>query len=180
MSPNFMISNLGPCRVQSPLPLTSGRGADTFRFIDDRALVLYGVTPFPGNPNEAWSFEMAGPRSSIYFDPSKTRVGIVTCGGLCPGINNVIRTIVMQMYYQYRVKYIYGFRYGYQGFIPKYGHNVLELTPDMVKDIYNMGGSILSSSRGHQEPVEIVDCLERTNINILFCIGGDGTLKGCH
>jgi len=86
----------------------------------------------------------------------------------------------MQLYHNYGVKRIQGFRYGFQGFIPAYKHEILELTPALVKNIHNLGGSLLSSSRGPQDPVEIVDCLERNNIRILFCIGGDGTLRGAH
>jgi len=89
-------------------------------------------------------------------------------------------SIVMQLYHNYGVKRIQGFRYGFQGFIPAYKHEILELTPALVKNIHNLGGSLLSSSRGPQDPVEIVDCLERNNIRILFCIGGDGTLRGAH
>ena len=122
------------------------------------------------------AFEMAGPREQIYFDPSKLRCALVTCGGLCPGLNDIIRAIVLQLYYGYGVKNIYGIRYGLQGFIPKYGHDIMELNPDLVGDILDMGGSILGSSRGPQSIEEIVDSLERMNIGILFMIGGDGTL----
>lgn len=123
------------------------------------------------------SFERAGPRKRIYFDPSKLRCAIVTCGGLCPGINDIIRAIVLELYHVYKVKNIVGIRYGLQGFIPKYGHDVIELTPDIVSHIHEMGGTILGSSRGPQDIGEIVDALERMNVGLLFAIGGDGTLK---
>lgn len=122
------------------------------------------------------SFEQAGPREKIYFDPSKLKCAIVTCGGLCPGLNVIIRSIVLGLHYGYGVKNIYGIRYGLQGFIPKYGHEVLELNPGSVGHILDMGGSMLGSSRGAQDIEEIVDCLERMNIGILFLVGGDGTL----
>jgi 6-phosphofructokinase 1 len=86
----------------------------------------------------------------------------------------------MQLFHNYGVNRIHGFRYGFQGFIPSYKHEIVDLTPENVRNIHNLGGSILSSSRGPQDPVEIVDCLERNNIQILFCIGGDGTLRGAH
>ena len=123
-------------------------------------------------------FEPAGPRRSIFFDPAKVRAGIVTCGGLCPGINDVIRGIVMELAFHYGVQRIYGFRNGYQGFIPCYGHDVVDLTPEIVSRIAEDGGTILGTSRGAQDPDGIVDCLERMNIGILFVIGGDGTLRG--
>jgi 6-phosphofructokinase 1 len=124
------------------------------------------------------AFEMAGPRQRIFFDPSKTGVAIVTCGGLCPGINNVIRTLVMELHYRYGVKTIYGVRYGFRGFIPRYGFEPMILTPEGVKDIHEKGGSILSSSRGEQDSGEIVDWLVRMKVSLLFAIGGDGTLRG--
>jgi 6-phosphofructokinase 1 len=123
------------------------------------------------------SYELAGPREKIYFDPSKVRCALVTCGGLCPGLNDIIRAIVLQLHYGYGVRNIYGIRYGLQGFIPEYGHPILDLNPDCVANIHEMGGSILGSSRGPQPIDAIIDCLERMNIAILFMIGGDGTLR---
>jgi len=122
-------------------------------------------------------FELAGPRENIYFDPSKLRCGIVTCGGLCPGLNDIIRAVVLELYFGYGVTNIYGYRYGLQGFIPKYGHDIMELTPKFVANILDMGGSVLGSSRGPQDIDKIVDSLERSNIGILFMVGGDGTLR---
>jgi len=122
------------------------------------------------------SLELAGPRNKIYFDPSKLRCALVTCGGLCPGVNDIIRAIVLELFYGYGVRNIYGFRYGLQGFIPKYRHDTMDLKPETVVNIHEMGGSILGSSRGPQPVDEIVDSLERINIGILFMIGGDGTL----
>jgi 6-phosphofructokinase 1 len=124
------------------------------------------------------SVEVAGPRDKIFFDPSKTKAAIVTCGGLCPGINDVIRALVMELYHRYGVRNIVGIRYGFQGLIPAYGHPIMELTPDLVKDIHTMGGSILSSSRGRQDIGEMVNALKRMNCDLLFCVGGDGTMRG--
>jgi 6-phosphofructokinase 1 len=121
---------------------------------------------------------MAGPRERIYFDPSKLKCGIVTCGGLCPGLNDVIRAIVLGLFYHYDVKTVFGFRYGYEGLTYCHGHTPLELTPEIVKDIHKMGGSVLASSRGPQDVCEMVDTLERMNVGLLFTIGGDGTLRG--
>jgi len=181
MEKEFSVKQLGAAQISSPLPLSSNSKQKELHFVQDDARILHDVTVFPGsNTKNPQSIEQAGPRSHLYFDASKVKAGIVTCGGLCPGINDVIRSIVMQLYHNYGVKRIQGFRYGFQGFIPAYKHEILELTPALVKNIHNLGGSLLSSSRGPQDPVEIVDCLERNNIRILFCIGGDGTLRGAH
>ncbi len=128
------------------------------------------------NGGEPCALEQAGPRKTIYFDPSKLRCALVTCGGLCPGLNDIIRSIVLELFHGYKVKNIYGIKYGLQGFIPKYGHEIMELAPSSVEHILDTGGTILGSSRGPQDIEEIVDSLERMNIGILFMIGGDGTL----
>jgi 6-phosphofructokinase 1 len=124
------------------------------------------------------AMEAAGPREKIFFDPSKLACGIVTCGGLCPGLNNVIRSIVLSLYHHYGVNKVYGFRFGYEGLVRRYGHKPLELTPDAVNRIHEIGGSVLGSSRGPQDPVEMVKTLADLNVGILFVIGGDGTLRG--
>jgi 6-phosphofructokinase 1 len=105
--------------------------------------------------------------------------GVVTCGGLCPGLNDVILAIVMTLWYRYGIKRISGFRYGYRGLLSKFNLPVMELTPDVVTKIHSLGGTILGASRGYGDCVgETVDTLERMNINMLFTIGGDGTQKG--
>lgn len=124
--------------------------------------------------------ELAGPRERLFFDPLRVRCGIVTCGGLCPGINDVIRAIVLCLHYHYGVSPVYGFRYGYEGLSPRYGHPVMELTPQAVDRIHQLGGTMLGSSRGPQDVSQMVDTLERLGIQVLFTIGGDGTLRGAH
>ncbi len=152
-------------------------------FVSDNARMLYDcyLGDVENRPDEGGRFpsmEIAGPRKDIYFDPSKCRAGIVTCGGLCPGINNVIRGLTLGLYHQYGVRKIYGFQYGYEGFIPKYKHDVIPLTPELVDNIHERGGTILASSRGEQSVVEVVNCLDRMDINLLFTVGGDGTMRG--
>jgi 6-phosphofructokinase 1 len=172
---DFTIASLGECTIPSPVNVSY--------FVPEKRRLLFNtyINEFDslkspdGSP---LSFEMAGPRDKIFFDPSKTKAAIVTCGGLCPGINDVIRSLVMELHYRYGVHNVLGIQYGFQGFIHKYAHSVVQLTPDVVKDINNLGGSILSSSRGRQNIVEIVDTLKRMNIDLLFSIGGDGTLRG--
>ena len=181
MKKEFPVKLLGAARIPSPLPLSCDSIQEEFQFVNDDSRILHDVAiRSSGKGQKHFSFEQAGPRSHSYFDASKVRAGIVTCGGLCPGINNVIRTIVMQLHHNYGVHRIHGFRYGFQGFIPSYQHEIVDLKPANVLNIHNLGGSILSSSRGPQDPVEMVDCLERNNIRILYCIGGDGTLCGAH
>ena len=168
-SEDFSIKSLGPCRIPSPLKLELVDGTPYFNFVSDENKILYEVE----KTNEAiskFAFEKAGPREKIYYDSSKIRAGIVTCGGLCPGINNVIRTLVMQLYHNYGVRHIQGFRYGFQGFIPSFKHETMDLNPESVQNVHNIGGSILSSSRGPQDIGEIVDCIERQDIRQLFCI----------
>jgi 6-phosphofructokinase 1 len=126
---------------------------------------------------EPLSFELAGPRQKIYLDPTKVRSAIVTCGGLCPGINDVIRAIVLALHYGYGAQSVLGIRYGLRGFIPEYGLPVMDLTLQAVNRIHEYGGTILASSRGHQPIDGIVDALVRMNVSILFIIGGDGTFR---
>jgi 6-phosphofructokinase 1 len=176
------VDSLGPCRVDSPLAAQIAARRQSRHSVDEDGRVLLDDTlamalarqvPVGDLPG----FEPSGARRKIYFDPAKTRVAIVTCGGLCPGLNNVIRGIVLALTRHYGVHRIIGFRNGYQGFIAKYGHPVTELTPEIVEGIDERGGTILGTSRGQQDPEEIVDALERMNVNILFVIGGDGSMR---
>ncbi|MBN1180655.1 MAG: ATP-dependent 6-phosphofructokinase [Bacteroidales bacterium] len=182
---DFEVKQLGKCTVESPLKLSQIAGDGIYNYVEDSDRVLYDPTlkcylSCRDNGEMPISFEKSGPRKNIYFDPTKSKAGIVTCGGLCPGLNDVIRSLVMQLYYRYGLTRIIGFKYGYEGFIPRYKHSIIELTPQMVETIHLSGGTILGSSRGPQDVSEIVDTLERMNISILFTIGGDGTLRGAY
>ena len=181
---DFEVKTLGKGTIGTPLK-PSFHPDLSFGFIenDDRVLFDASLGEFKRCQESGEipiSFEKAGPYEHLYFDPAKTKAAIVTCGGLCPGLNNVIRSIVNQLYYRYNVSNIIGIQYGYEGFIPKYKHPVIELTPQKVDGIQLDGGTILGSSRGNQNVSEIVDTLHSLNVNILFCIGGDGTLRGAH
>lgn len=125
-------------------------------------------------------FERAGPREHMYFDPAQTKVAIVTCGGLSPGLNNVIRSIFREFFYKYHVAEVYGIRNGFKGLNPANGFYPIMLTPKNVEGIHKYGGSILGSSRGKEDPRVMVETLDDIGINILFCVGGDGTLRGAH
>ncbi|NLD64061.1 MAG: ATP-dependent 6-phosphofructokinase [Bacteroidales bacterium] len=182
---DFLVRTLGKCNVISPLRQNRKPGSPVYKFVGDDERVLYDVslesfTRYSQNGQTPISFEKAGPKEMVFFEPAKTKVGIVTCGGLCPGLNNVIRSLFNQLWYRYGVSRIVGIRYGYEGLICDYNHPVIELTPQMVNYIHLTGGTILGSSRGHQDVSKMVDTIEIMNLNILFCIGGDGTLRGAH
>jgi len=182
---DFLITTLGKGNVLTPLKQSQRADSPVYKFVNDDERILYEVTlesfeKCKKNGVMPVSFEKAGPKETIFFEPAKTKVAIVTCGGLCPGLNNVIRALVNQLYYRYGVSRILGIKYGFEGFISKYNHPVVELTAPMVNDIHLSGGSFLGMSRGDQDVKEIVDTLEILNVNILFCIGGDGTLRGAH
>lgn len=174
---SFAVTRLGAGAVASPM-----RDA---HFVKDDECVLCqddvaDIQPFLESGQRPPAFELAGPREKIFFEPEGLRCGIVTCGGLCPGLNDVIRAIVLSLYYLYGVRTVFGFQYGYEGLVPKHGHPPLELTPEKVSRIHEMGGTLLGSSRGNQEVSEVVDTLQRLQVSILFTLGGDGTLRGAH
>jgi len=123
-------------------------------------------------------YELAGPRKKLFFNPAETTVGIVTCGGLCPGLNDVIRALTFCSLESYGVKRVLGFKYGYEGLVAKYYHYPIELTTENTDEIHEKGGTILKSSRGGQETDEIINTLIHYGVNILFTIGGDGTQRG--
>ena len=131
-----------------------------------------------GPPAATQYFQTAGPRSRLFFDPQQTRAGIVTCGGLCPGLNNVIRSIFLELHHKYRVREVLGFRGGYQGLDPAQGSEPVVLTTEFVDDIHKEGGTALGTSRGPVDTGIAVDNLIRRGINILFTVGGDGTQRG--
>jgi 6-phosphofructokinase 1 len=171
----FTVETLGECQIESPARLR--------QFIPNgaRAVMAYEVellkTAMSKLDGTLPSFEMAGPHSKIYHDPAWSRAAILTAGGLCPGLNHVIKGLVEILTFDYGIKLIYGIRYGYRGLIPRFAHAPIMLNPDGVDTIHEIGGTILGSSRGAQDTREMVDTLTRMNINLLFCIGGDGTLR---
>ena len=172
---DFVIKTLGECRISSPLNLP-----ETLYELDEARVRYAAEIPNETDAPENVSFEKAGPRRKIFFDPAETKAAIVTCGGISPGLNDVIRAIVMQLYYKYGVRNILGIQYGYKGLNPSNWLEPLRLLPDDVEGIHELGGTILGSSRGHEDPVVMVNTLEKLSINMLFCIGGDGTLRGAH
>lgn len=182
---NFTIPNLGKSTKTSPIHLSKIKGDNIFNFIEDSERVLADVQLKNLNASLEKgifpdSYERSGPRENVFFESHNVTAAIVTCGGLCPGINNVIRSLVMALHYFYGVKSVIGIPYGYEGLNTEMGHDFIELTPDKVKNIHEFGGSILGSSRGGQDVSIMVDTLVANKIDILFTIGGDGTLKGAN
>jgi 6-phosphofructokinase 1 len=175
------IKILGPCRHPSPLTQRLARSAMHYVGKADRVPVddrLSIVVEYGQDLARVPAFELAGPRDHNYFDTSRLRCGIVTCGGLCPGINNVIRGLVLELTGGYGVAEIFGFRYGYAGLVRGLAHEPIRLTPEFVASIHHAGGTALGTSRGEQDPREMAMTLERLGIGILFVVGGDGTLRG--
>ena len=163
------ITVLGEARHPSPLNY----------HVSDKARVPFRVIVDPDAPvSEELFFEVAGPREKLFFDPARTRAGIVTCGGLCPGLNNVIRSLVLQLHHGYGVREILGFTNGYQGLDPWRGSEPIPLTPKFVEDIHKEGGTVLNTSRGPVDVSVAVDNLIRRKVDILFVVGGDGTQRG--
>lgn len=177
LPPDFRTDSLGECTIVSPLRAT--RFMDTSKRLLFRADIDELREQFRAGV-EPPAFELAGPQEKIYFDPSTLRCGIVTCGGLCPGLNDVIRSIVFCLHEKYGIAKVYGFRFGYAGLVNRSALTPIELTTRRVSQIHEVGGTVLGSSRGPQPVDDMVDTLERLGIQLLFTIGGDGTLRGAH
>jgi len=178
----FIIKKLGETKIKSPL--LEKFKLNAMNFVRDEKRMLFNVMLENGDRSKIdvdRTFELAGPREYIHFKPEETRSAVVTCGGLCPGLNDVIRSIVMESWYRYGATDILGVRYGYNGLRKDTKFEPIILTPEVVRSIHMEGGSILGSSRGGTDDLEmLVDTLERLKINILYTIGGDGTLRGAH
>ncbi len=173
------IPTLGEGCIESHLFKNRPPGAPE-RFVGDDVRVLHEVEYSDARPINPLAFEKAGPRRALFFDPPKTRAAIVTCGGLCPGLNNIIRNVFYQFCSAYGVAEVLGIRFGYEGLNPAVGRPPIVLTADVVERIHHQGGTILGTSRGPQEPAVMVDFLVDQKIDILLCVGGDGTMTGAH
>ncbi len=177
----FKIDNLGASTFDSDKVMKAPISEKYFVSDDNRMLYDVFVDNTQKSSKEKETLEIAGPRKKLFFNPENVKAAIVTCGGLCPGLNDVIRAIVMESFYRYGIKSILGIRYGYNGLNPAMGYHPIELTPDVVDEIHLDGGTILGSSRGGTDDMDILmNTIENLGINILFTIGGDGTLRGAH
>ncbi len=180
---DLVVARLGECRHDSPLQkFIAGRRTNE-HYVDEQDRVLLDdtislVRERGVGLDELPSFEPGGPRRQIFFAPGTAKVGVVTCGGLCPGLNDVIRGLVLELGNHYGVTHVTGFQYGFAGLVPANGHAVVTLTPDRVNKINEQGGTILGTSRGGQDPEAMADTLVALGIDILFVIGGDGSMRG--
>ena len=174
----FPISSVGKATIKTPLDLNTP-------FVSDEVQVFYdreadGAKKAFQKNGKIHAFEKAGPREKLFFDPHWCKAAILTAGGLCPGLNNVIKGITETLEKIYGVPVVYGIRYGYAGLNPEHGTQPIMLDELTVDGIHEQGGTILGSSRGSQNTEVMLETLVRMDINMLFCIGGDGTLRAAH
>lgn len=183
MEYDFTVENLGECKIHSPIELSLEHGTYRAAYVKDTTYVRNKVNVFADEKKDANDktnlMEKAGPREYIYFNPQHVTAGICTCGGLCPGLNDVIRAVVRCLWNRYGVRKIKGIQFGYKGFFHDEGYAAIDLNPDIVDTIHKIGGSYLGTSRGGGDRVsEIVDAIEQLGINQMYIIGGDGTQRG--
>ena len=178
---DLIVTTLGECQVTSPLVIDTTSSERKRHFVSDSMRIRCNVKVGP-EPTEtdALSFEEAGPRERIFFTPADTTAAIVTCGGLSPGLNNVIRSAVYELTQNFGVQKVLGIRNGYLGLNPQSGLKPVTLTLDYVEEIHKLGGTVLGSSRGSQDTAVMADFLASEHIDILFCMGGDGTQRGAY
>lgn len=165
------VDRLGVCEFPSPLDSTEDR---------DRHVPFLIARDLEAGIGEEILFEVAGPEAKLFFHGPAVKAGIVTCGGLCPGLNNVIRSLFYELNHAYGVQEIYGFAYGYKGLDPARGGEPLRLTAEFVDHIHKRGGTVIGTSRGPVDPAVALDNLQKRGINLLFCVGGDGTQRGAN
>ena len=178
---DLAIAALGPRQHASPLVFQSPNHDRSAHFVPDGRRVRFNVHVKPNaEPTDDLSFEEAGPRETIFFEPSRTTAAIVTCGGLSPGLNNVIRSAFYELTENYKTRRVLGIRSGYLGLNPESGIEPVTLTSELVEPIDKLGGTVLGTSRGPQDTARMVDRLQSLGIDILFCLGGDGTQRGAH
>ena len=177
---DLAVKSLGAAKLSSPLRATAQGDQDIDFANDDQRILLSVESTLGASIDPALGFEKAGPRRHVFFDPTRISAGIVTCGGACPGLNSVIRSLVLELHHWYGVKRILGFRYGYEGLNPALALPPLELGPEVVESIHEFGGSILGLGRRRQEVELMLDRLLELQVDVLFTIGGDGTLGGAH
>jgi 6-phosphofructokinase 1 len=179
--PDLTVKTLGECQHPSPLDLRSASHQQACFFDSDSDRIRLDLTiDSESESTEPLSLEVAGPRQRIFFEPRGTTAAIVTCGGLSPGLNNVIRSVFYELFENYGVQRVLGIRNGYLGLNPESRLEPIALDKVFVEPIDKLGGTVLGSSRGPQQPTVMANFLQSANIDILFCVGGDGTQRGAH
>ena len=176
MSKIVPVDTLGECKIYSPFLARRQKF-----YTDADGVIRHALTrdlEGASSMDELEFFQLAGAREKIFFKPKNVTVGIVTCGGLCPGLNDVIRAVTFCALEGYGVKKVLGFQYGYEGLVSKYFHPSVELDTENTDEIHERGGTILKTSRGSQDVTEMVHTLKHYKVDILITIGGDGTLRG--
>jgi 6-phosphofructokinase 1 len=174
---DFAVETLGECKVPSPLV------GERLKFVEDDERITVAndvqtLSTYLEKRGAIPSMETAGPRARVFQPQFLSRAAIVTCGGLCPGLNSVIKGVVETLHQEYGITEVFGIPYGYAGLADPQHYPPVVLDPDKVDTIHMDGGSILGTSRGNQDIAVMVQNLINMRINMLFTIGGDGTLKG--
>ncbi|REJ66814.1 MAG: ATP-dependent 6-phosphofructokinase [Planctomycetota bacterium] len=177
---DLQVGSLGPCTIPTPLNFASPSHPEQSHFRRDKDRICLDLTARSDDKPKPLTFEEAGPREKLFFDPAKTTAAIVTCGGLSPGLNNVIRSVYHELVENYGVSRVLGIRNGFRGLDPAADLTPMELTLEVVERIDKVGGTVLGSSRGPVAPAVMADFLQAAGIDILFCLGGDGTQRGAH
>jgi len=183
LSPDDLaVSQLGRCQHPTPLDFESPNHPNAAHFVPESQRVRYNIRlgTVEQQPADDLSFQEAGPRQQLYFDPASTTAAVVTCGGLSPGLNNVIRSLYDELTENYGVPRFLGIRNGYLGLDPGAELEPIELTREFVDPIDKLGGTVIGTSRGPQDTGVIADFLQARNIDMLFCVGGDGTQRGAN
>lgn len=176
----LIVPSLGECQYRTPLNFISSSTGHGAAFVSESRRVRADI--LTDAPASDVSFELAGPRENLFFDPKHVTAAIVTCGGLSPGLNNVIWSLFHELRSNYQAKHVLGIRNGYLGLTPDPAgdREPVTLTFEQLSDVHKLGGTILGTSRGAQDPEAMVDFLVERGINMLFCLGGDGTQRGAH
>jgi 6-phosphofructokinase 1 len=149
------------------------------QLIGENELILVDTVRKPGMQSVSRAFRRAGPRKILHFDPSHVNAAIVTCGGLCPGLNNVIRELVHSLTYLYGANKVWGVVGGFHGFHKK-EYEPIHLTNELVENIHHDGGTVLRSSRGGFDVDKIISFPQEKDISQLYVIGGDGTHRAAY
>ena len=105
------------------------------------------------------------------------KVGILTGGGDCPGLNAVIRAATKKMINEYGYE-VFGIRDGWRGLVDNI---TFELTSDDVAGILKQGGTVLNTSRTNpfkddSQLQSTLDTIQSENFDAIMAIGGDDTL----